>query len=66
MTAVILLVSLAWVPPGFCDWARGFVERYGRERTIEIARLKHTEAEIEATRRMCFPDEKPIRRREGR
>lgn len=43
-----------------CAWARDFVRRYGRERAIEIARLDHADAEIEAWRRLCFPESRPI------
>lgn len=48
-----------------CAWARDFVRRYGRARAVEIARLKHSDAEIEAWRRACFPDADPIARRPG-
>lgn len=37
-----------------CDQIRGFVRRYGRSRTIEIAKaLGHTDLEIEVAQRAC-------------
>jgi len=55
----------AGVPEGqsACGWARDFVRRHGRERAVEIARLQHSDAEIEAWRRACFPDQSPVARR---
>jgi hypothetical protein len=47
----------------FCGWLRGFVGRYGRDRAIEIARLKYSDAVIEAARRACMPEARPIGRR---
>lgn len=45
-----------------CAQIRDFYDRYGREHTIEIARLKHTDAEIEFWRRTCMPNVRPISR----
>lgn len=46
-----------------CDWARDFVRRHGAAQAVEIARLRHTDAEIEAWRRLCFPGSRSIERR---
>lgn len=45
-----------------CAQIRDFYGRYGREHTIEIARLRHTDAEIEFWRRTCMPAVPPISR----
>lgn len=45
-----------------CAQIRDFYDRYGREHTIEIARLRHTDAEIEFWRRTCLPAVPPISR----
>lgn len=50
------------VDGGRCAQLRNFYKRYGREHTIEIARLNHTDAEIEVWRRVCMPDVRPISR----
>lgn len=44
----------------FCGWLRGFVQRYGRDRAIEIARLKYSDAVIEESRKACLPGSRPI------
>lgn len=43
-----------------CAWIRDFVRRHGRERAIEIARLRHSDAEIAAWHRACFPGDRHL------